>query len=141
MFKLMQLLNRDRQIKELKEIQKEKEEIRKKLNEYEFSPIYPAIKMKMYQHMHSLETEAVLAAVHTLSHKIASLLCGTMSSEEFTKAMIEKYRFADTDNYFRELGNYFIALSEYNETRQPLEERLGKLCEKERKLKEKLGIK
>ena len=140
MFKLTQLLNRGRQVKELKEIQKEKEEIRKKLDEYEFAPIYP-IKMKMYQHMCYPEEEAYISMVHALSSNITSLLCGTMSSKEFTKLMIEKYRFADTDNYFRELGNYFIALSEYNETRQPLEERLGKLYERERKLKEKLGIK
>jgi chaperonin cofactor prefoldin len=69
------------------------------------------------------------------------LLYGKMSTEEFNESLIERHRFTDTDNYFRELGNYFINISEYNKTRKPLEERLSVLYKKEKKLKEKLGIK
>lgn len=137
MFKLTQLIHKGRQVKELNEIQKEKEEIRKKLNEYDYVPTYP-LKMMMYPYGDEATWSMMLYA---LANDIAMLLYGKMSTEEFNKSLIERYRFTDTDNYFRELGNYFINISEYNKTRKPLEERLSVLYKREKKLKEKLGIK
>ena len=137
MFKLTQLIHKGKQVKELNEIQREKEDIRKKLNEYDYVPTYP-LKMMMYPYGDEATWSMML---YKLANDIAMLLYGKMSAEEFNESLIEIYRFTNTTEYFKALGNYFINISEYNETRKPLEERLAELCKKENKLKEKLGIK
>ena len=133
MFKLTQLLNRGRQVKELKEIQKEKERIQEELNK---CALFPDCSYKIRK-LNRIDTFDELADILTL------VFLGRMPFETINQYCGNYFNLKEkeTQDYFNELGNYFLSLSGNLEVRQSLENKLEKLCEKERKLKEKLGIK
>ena len=133
MFKLTQLIHRGRQVKELKEIQKEKERIKEELNKYEIFPkCYDDKKRKYITTMCMLED---------LSNTLTLIFLGRAPFEALNLYCGNNFNLENAQDYFKDLGNYFLSLSGNLETRKPLEERLSELCEKEKKLKEKLGIK
>lgn len=136
MFKLTQLLHKGKQVKELNEIQREKERIQEELNKYETFPKC-SYETKIYSDrvtvdmVRELSDTLMLVFVGKAPFEAIGLYCGNnfnLKKEE-------------THSYFNKLGNYFLNLSGNLELRKSLEERLVELKRNEYKLKEKLGIK
>lgn len=130
MFKLTQLLHKGRQVKELQKIQKEKEEIQKVLS------------TKVFPYCSSWARNTSMINIRQdLAEVISLILDGRASFESLDIFCDKNFDLSDARNFFKDLGNYFANLSGNLEIRNPLEDKLEKLCDKERKLKEKLGIK
>jgi hypothetical protein len=121
-----------RQVKELKEIQKEKETIQKELDKIGLFPKWYKYGSKSYM---------IKGTPDELCNTLTLILFGAAPFEILNQYCIDNFTLEDAQNFFKDVGNYFLNLSGNLETRKPLEERLAVLNMMERDLKEKLGIK
>lgn len=122
-----------KQLKKLKAIQEEKENIQSQLNKCELFPKCPD-KAKYIIGGRSQDDLS-------LAQYITLLWTGRIDYNCFNANLQSFYNIDNASEYFEELGNYFLNLSKNIEHRKPLKDKLKELKEKEYKLKDKLGIK
>lgn len=122
-----------KQLKELKAIQEEKENIQKQLDQCQIFKY--SGKARNHINTEYLRNDLDLAPY------IALLWTGGIDFNIFNAQLQSSYNIDNSSEYFEELGNYFLNLSKNIECRKPLKDKLEKLNKKEQKLKDKLGIK
>ena len=116
-----------KQLKELKAIQEEKENIQNQLDRCQ--PFLNSGKARNHVATgHSVQDDL------DLSQYIALLWTGRIDYDCFNATLQSYYKIDNTSEYFKELGSYFLNLSENVEHRKPLKDKLEELNKKERKL-------
>ena len=136
MLKLNNLLNnlkynkQGRLLQELKEIQEKKELVNKELSRIKIMPS-PDLKVRNCYHESSYD----------LADIIAQLWLGKIDADKFNSEINKMYKIENAINYFKDLGEYFINISENTKDFLRLDTELTELNKKECELKKELKIK
>ena len=136
MLKLNNLLNnlkynkQGRLLQELKEIQEKKELVNKELSRIKIMPS-PDLKVRNCYHKSSYD----------LADIIAQLWLGKIDADKFNSEINKMYKIENAINYFKDLGEYFINISENTKDFLRLDTELTELNKKECELKKELKIK
>ena len=140
MFKVNNLLNnllnnpkynkQGKLVQELKDLQEKKELVNKELSRIKIMPS-PDLKVRNCYNKSS----------YYLADLIAQLWLGKIDTDKFNSEINKMYKIENATNYFKDLGKYFINISENTKDFLRLDAELTELNKKECELKEKLAIK
>lgn len=136
MFKINNLLNnlkynkQGRLVQELKDLQERKELVNKELARIK---IMPSLDLKV--------RNCYNKSSYYLADIIAQLWLGKIDADKFNSEINKMYKIENATNYFKDLGEYFINISENTKDFLRLDTEFKELNEKEYELKKRLKIK
>ena len=136
MFKINNLLNnlkynkQGRLVQELKDLQERKELVNKELARIK---IMPSLDLKV--------RNCYDKNYYDLADIIAQLWFGKIDADKFNSGINKMYKIENAINYFKDLGEYFINISENTKDFLRLDTELTELNKKECELKKELKIK
>ena len=136
MFKINNLLNnlkykkQGRLVQELKDLQERKELVNKEISKIKIMPNLDLKVRNCYNKSH-----------YDLADIIAQLWLGKIDADKFNSEINKMYKIENATNYFMDLGEYFINISENTKDFLRLDAELTELNKKECELKKELKIK
>lgn len=136
MFKINNLLNnlkynkQGRLVQELKDLQERKELVNKEISKIKIMPNLDLKVRNCYDKNH-----------YYLADLIAQLWLGKIDADKFNSEINKMYKIENATNYFNDLGEYFINISENTKDFLRLDTEFKELNEKEYELKKRLKIK
>ena len=136
MFKINNLLNnlkynkQGRLVQELKDLQERKELVNKELARIKIMPSLDLKVRNCYDKNH-----------YYLADLIAQLWLGKIDADKFNSKINKMYKIENATKYFKDLGEYFINISENTKDCLRLDAEFKELSEKEYELKKELKIK
>lgn len=136
MFKINNLLNnlkynkQGRLVQELKDLQERKELVNKEISKIKIMPNLDLKVRNCYNKSH-----------YDLADIIAQLWLGKIDADKFNSEINKMYKIENATNYFMDLGEYFINISENTKDFLRLDAELTELNKKECELKNELKIK